>query len=105
MASFAGPYSGYTASPPGSSPSFKAAMTAGEHPTVFSLKSRRNLPARPPVGGEYGAMATTAGRGLTAPLGSFGGLGFTGAAPPPIGHAPPALPPAPAWRWPAPAWP
>jgi hypothetical protein len=32
-------------------------MTRGEQPTVFSLKSSRSLPARPAVGGEYGAMA------------------------------------------------
>ena len=29
-----------------------ASMTRGEQPTVFSLKSRRSLPARPAVGGE-----------------------------------------------------
>ena len=29
-------------------------ITRGEQPTVFSLKSSRSLPARPPVGGEYG---------------------------------------------------
>jgi hypothetical protein len=39
-------------------------MTCGEQPTVFSLKSRRSLPARPPVGGEYGAMRSTARRTL-----------------------------------------
>src|SRR5579871_5438505 len=49
-------------------------MTRGEHPTVFSLKSRRSLPARPAVGGEYGFMPRTAGRGLMAPLGSLGDL-------------------------------
>ena len=38
-------------------------MTRGEQPTVFSLKSRRSLPARPPVGGEYGAISSTALRG------------------------------------------
>src|SRR5208283_1538779 len=38
--------------------------TAGEQPTVFSLKSRRSLPSRPAVGGEYGAILTTASRGL-----------------------------------------
>ena len=46
-------------------------MTRGEQPTVFSLKSRRSLPARPAVGGEYGAMACTLGRGLMAPLGNL----------------------------------
>src|ERR1700677_3944801 len=39
-------------------------MTRGEHPTVFSLKSRRSFPARPPLGGEYGAMRRTAFLGL-----------------------------------------
>ena len=29
-----------------------ASITRGEQPTVFSLKSRRSLPARPAVGGE-----------------------------------------------------
>ena len=31
--------------------SFRNSMTCGEQPIVFSLKSRRSLPARPPVGG------------------------------------------------------
>ncbi len=39
-------------------------MTRGEQPTVFSLKSRRILPARPPLGGEYGAISSTALRGV-----------------------------------------
>ena len=45
-------------------PRFSASITRGEQPTVFSLKSRRSLPARPPVGGEYGAIFWTASRGL-----------------------------------------
>ena len=35
-----------------SSRCFRNSMTFGEQPTVFSLKSRRSLSARPPVGGE-----------------------------------------------------
>src|SRR5579863_3880765 len=38
-------------------------ITLGEQPTVFSLKSRRSFSARPPVGGEYGAILRTASRG------------------------------------------
>src|SRR5580692_9771435 len=41
-------------------------ITRGEQPTVFSLKSRRSFPARPPLGGEYGAMRSTAFLGLSA---------------------------------------
>src|SRR5260370_25349117 len=44
-------------------------MTLGEAPTVFSLKSRRSLPMRSPVGGEYGAMRRTAWRGGRTPGG------------------------------------
>src|ERR1700752_4020895 len=40
-------------------------ITAGEQPTVFSLKSRRSFPALPPVGGEYGAMRRTDSRGFS----------------------------------------
>src|SRR5271156_6694128 len=43
--------------------------TLGDAPTVFSLKSRRSLPARPPVGGEYGAIRRTASRGCKTPGG------------------------------------
>src|ERR1700679_1574603 len=43
-------------------------ITRGEQPTVFSLKSRRSFPARPPVGGEYGAILRTAGRGVSASI-------------------------------------
>jgi hypothetical protein len=50
---------------------FRNSMMRGEQPTVFSLKSRRSLPARLPVGGEYGAMLSTAERGRGAPLGIF----------------------------------
>ena len=46
-------------------------MIRGEEPIVFSLKSSRSLPARPPVGGEYGAILSTASRGRGAPLGIF----------------------------------
>ena len=42
-------------------------MTAGEQPTVFSLKSSLSLPSRPPVGGEYGAIFFTASRGSGIP--------------------------------------
>src|SRR5574340_1168017 len=70
----ASPYSGYTARFAGSRPFFSASITRGEQPTVFSLKSRRSLPSRPAVGGEYGAMSITACRGFTAPLGSRGRL-------------------------------
>src|SRR5277367_4740196 len=45
-------------------------ITLGDAPTVFSLKSRRSLPVRPPVGGEYGAMFNTASRGCKTPGGS-----------------------------------
>ncbi len=48
-----------------------ASITCGEHPTVFSLKSRRSLSARPPVGGEYGAIEMTAGRGLDRAFGQL----------------------------------
>src|SRR5271170_918205 len=44
-------------------------ITLGDAPTVFSLKSRRSLPVRPPVGGEYGAMFSTASRGCNTPGG------------------------------------
>ena len=64
MAALASPYSGYTASPSAPMPRFSASITRGEQPTVFSLKSRRILPARPAVGGEYGAIFWTARRGL-----------------------------------------
>src|SRR6185437_708148 len=40
--------------------------TCGGAPTVFSLKSRRSLLRRPPVGGWYGAIRSTASRGLSA---------------------------------------
>src|SRR5580698_6753824 len=43
--------------------------TRGEQPTVFSLKSRRSLPARPALGGEYGAMLSTALRGVGLVIG------------------------------------
>ena len=43
-----------------------ASITRGEQPTVFSLKSRRSFPSRPPDGGEYGAMPRTASRGVRA---------------------------------------
>src|SRR5579884_464585 len=41
-------------------------MTCGGAPTVFSLKSRRNLLRRAPVGGWYGCIRSTAGRGISA---------------------------------------
>src|SRR5271170_206601 len=44
-------------------------ITFGDAPTVFSLKSRRSLPPRPPVGGEYGAILSTASRGCNTPGG------------------------------------
>ena len=43
--------------------SFRNVVTCGEHPIVFSLKSRRSLSSRPPDGGEYGAISMTASRG------------------------------------------
>ncbi len=47
------PYlAGYTAMPLSLSDSRRNSSTRGEQPTVFSLKSRRSLPARPAVGGE-----------------------------------------------------
>src|ERR1017187_3444367 len=98
------------ASRPAAVRSLSAATTRGEQPTVFSLKSRRSLSARPPVGGEYGDMASTAGRGLTPPLGSLipvlpacgpGAFacqpGRLPAAPPPNARALPILRLAPAW--------
>src|SRR6516165_8794788 len=42
---------------------FRYSTICGEQPTVFSLKSSRSFPARPAVGGEYGAMRSTAWRG------------------------------------------
>src|ERR1700683_1919239 len=52
-------------------------MTRGEQPTVFSLKSRRSFPARPLLGGEYGAISRTALRGLIPKAHLHGaGVGF-----------------------------
>src|SRR5665811_2072889 len=55
-------------------------VTFSEQPMVFSLKSSRNLSARPPVGGEYGAMLSTALRGLSFSVGiahlNGAGVGF-----------------------------
>ena len=50
-----------------------AASTTGEHPTVFSLKSRRKLSLRPCVGGEYGRILLTLclGRIIAASLQHF----------------------------------
>src|SRR4051812_26797683 len=39
-------------------------MTCGGAPTVFSLKSRRSLLRRLPVGGWYGAISRTERRGV-----------------------------------------
>src|ERR1019366_2914002 len=50
------------------SPERRNSITRGEQPTVFSLKSRRSFPARPPVGGEYEAIFWTALRGTSAPV-------------------------------------
>src|SRR5437667_12348354 len=44
-------------------------ITLGDAPTVFSLKSSRSFPARPPVGGLYAAMLSTASRGCKTPGG------------------------------------
>src|ERR1700680_3614704 len=52
-----------------------ARKTAGEQPTVFSLKSRRSFLARPSSGASYGASPKTALR--TGTIGSF--VRFTGA--------------------------
>src|SRR6202789_4569296 len=57
-------YSGYTVNASAKRCCFKYSITLGEQPTVFSLKSRRSLPCRPPVGGRYGAIFCTAGRGV-----------------------------------------
>src|SRR5580658_748884 len=63
------PYSGYTARPASLRCSRRYSITFADAPTVFSLKSRRSLPARPPVGGEYGAILSTASRGCNTPGG------------------------------------
>src|SRR5271154_6595581 len=64
----------------------RARKTAGEQPTVFSLKSRRIFFARPSFGALYGARANTAFR-----IGIAGSLArFTGA-PRPHARALPAL--------------
>src|SRR5208283_1552024 len=62
-------YSGYTASPASLKCSRRYAVTRGDAPIVFSLKSSRNLFTRPPVGGLYGAMFSTASRGCSTPGG------------------------------------
>jgi hypothetical protein len=54
-------------------------ITRGEQPTVFSLKSRRSLPARPAGGRRIGRHGDgTAGRGLNGASGQLGGLGIAG---------------------------
>src|ERR1700720_4128612 len=63
------PYSGYTARPASVRFWRKYSSALGEAPTVFSLKSRRSLSARPAVGGEYGAILSTASRGSSTPGG------------------------------------
>src|ERR1700693_357682 len=63
------PYSGYTARPASVRFWRRYSSTLGEAPTVFSLKSRRSLSARPAVGGEYGAILSAAPRGSSAPGG------------------------------------
>src|SRR5712691_9017116 len=45
-------------------------ITLGDAPTVFSLKSSRSFPARPPVGGLYAAIFSTASRGCKTPGGN-----------------------------------
>src|SRR6202035_5216512 len=63
------PYSGYTARPASVRFWRRYSSTLGEAPTVFSLKSSRSLSARPAVGGEYGAILSTASRGSSTPGG------------------------------------
>src|SRR5258706_12615610 len=58
-------YSGYIESASADMYSRRHSITFGEQPTVFSLKSKRSFPARPPVGGEYGAIFRTASRGAS----------------------------------------
>src|ERR1700757_2378812 len=59
-------YSGYMESASAVTYLRRHSTTLGEQPTVFSLKSRRSFPARPPVGGEYGVIWRTAARGARA---------------------------------------
>src|ERR1700693_4867505 len=66
---FTSSYSGYTARPASLRWSRRYSITLGEAPTVFSLKSSRSLSARPPVGGLYGAIRSTASRGCNTPGG------------------------------------
>src|ERR1022692_1555724 len=66
---FTSSYSGYTARLASVRCSRRYSITLGEAPTVFSLKSRRSLSARPPVGGLYGAILNTASRGCNTPGG------------------------------------
>src|SRR6266851_5568295 len=44
-------------------------ITLGDAPTVFSLKSSRSFPARPPVGVLYAAILRTASRACKTPGG------------------------------------
>src|SRR5580658_10796473 len=57
-------YSGYIESTSAVRCVFRNSTTAGEQPTVFSLKSSRRASFRPSAGGEYGAICTTDSRGL-----------------------------------------
>src|SRR5579863_3849978 len=66
---FTASYSGYTARLDSLKRSRRYSITLGDAPTVFSLKSRRNLSPRPPVGGLYGAIFRTASRGCNTPGG------------------------------------
>src|ERR1035438_4225200 len=66
---FTSSYSGYTARLASVRCSRRYSITLGEAPTVFSLKSRRSLSDRPPVGGLYGAILNTASRGCNTPGG------------------------------------
>ena len=67
--SFACEYSGYILIAFASITFDIASITFGEHPTVFSLKSKRILSALPCEGGEYGRIFLTAAFGCNRTTG------------------------------------
>src|SRR5207245_1570362 len=75
-----------------------ARRTTGEQPTVFSLKSRRSLPARPSIGARYSPRRFTARRAGTSDFTPrVTGAPLRPRHAPPDSPLQPALPP----RWPA----
>ena len=69
-------YSGYMATLFTESACTTAAVTVGEHPTVFSLKSSRTAAPLPCVGGEYACIFTIDLRGFIIPHFHAACMGF-----------------------------